>query len=117
MANSLANDKKKYTVLSYANGPSFANTFDDKLHERVDPTDYIKGSMYDKFPGTWPLDYETHGGDDVAVFASGPWSHLFSGVYEQNAIPHIMGYASCLGKGLKMCEDSNEKMASEKVLS
>lgn len=31
------------------------------------------------FPATVPLDYETHGGDDVAVFSIGPWSHLFTG--------------------------------------
>ncbi|GBP04313.1 Alkaline phosphatase, tissue-nonspecific isozyme [Eumeta japonica] len=48
--------------------------------------------------GPVPLESETHGGDDVAVFASGPFAHLFTGVYEQNFIPHAMGYASCLGK-------------------
>lgn len=31
------------------------------------------------YPTTVPLDYETHGGDDVAVFSIGPWSHLFTG--------------------------------------
>lgn len=45
----------------------------------------------------------THGGDDVAVFASGPWAHLFTGNYEQNYIPHAMGYAACIGKGLSAC--------------
>lgn len=106
MADSKANDEKNYSVLSYANGPNFSKSFDSKVHERVDPSTYINGSIYDQFPAAWPFEYETHGGDDVAVFASGPWSHLFSGVYEQNAIPHLMGYASCLGEGLQMCNNS-----------
>lgn len=44
-----------------------------------------------------PKEYETHGGDDVAVFASGPWSHLFSGTYEQNFIPIAEAYAAKIG--------------------
>lgn len=31
-------------------------------------------------------------------------SHLFSGVYEQNTIPHIVGYAACIGDGLTACD-------------
>lgn len=50
---------------------------------------------------------ETHGGDDVGVFARGPWSHLFSGVYEQNTIPHLIGFAACIGEGLTACSESN----------
>ena len=36
---------------------------------------------------------ETHGGEDVALYAIGPWSHLVGGVLEQNAIFHVMTYA------------------------
>uniref|UniRef100_A0A1I8MTL2 Alkaline phosphatase n=1 Tax=Musca domestica TaxID=7370 RepID=A0A1I8MTL2_MUSDO len=96
-------DRKPYMTLSYANGPSYDRFFDVEKSERVDPTTVITGDRYDRFPAAWPLEDETHGGEDVGVYASGPWSHLFTGVYEQNAIPHMMGYASCLGSGLKMC--------------
>lgn len=57
----------------------------------------------------WPshaeiiLDSETHGGDDVAVFATGPYHHMFSGLYEQSQIPHIMAFAACIGPGLTAC--------------
>lgn len=43
-----------------------------------------------------PLDSETHGTEDVAIFAKGPMSHLFHGVQEQNYIAHVIAYASCL---------------------
>lgn len=48
-------------------------------------------------PTTVPLDESTHGGDDVGVYAIGPYSHLFTGVYEQHFIAHAMMYATCLG--------------------
>lgn len=44
-----------------------------------------------------PRDSETHSGDDVGVYASGPWSHLFVGNYEQNIIPVAMAFASKIG--------------------
>lgn len=47
---------------------------------------------------------ETHAGDDVGVFASGPWANLFTGVLEQNVIPHFMAYAACIGNGLTACD-------------
>ncbi|KAJ8867791.1 hypothetical protein PR048_031596 [Dryococelus australis] len=56
-----------------------------------------------RFPATVPLKKETHGGDDVAVFARGPWAHLFAGVYEQNVVAHLMAFASCVGSGFTAC--------------
>ena len=43
-----------------------------------------------------PLDSETHGGEDVAIYARGPMAHLFHGVKEQNYVAHVMAYAACL---------------------
>ncbi|KAM7358933.1 alkaline phosphatase 9 [Cochliomyia hominivorax] len=97
-------DKLPYEPLSYANGPGYNKHFDVKNSKRVNPEQVIRGERDDVFPATVPLDSETHGGEDVAVFASGPWSHLFTGVYEQNAIPHMMAYAACVGDGLKACD-------------
>lgn len=57
------------------------------------------------YPATIPVISETHGGEDVAVFANGPFGHLFTGAYEQNVIPHIMAYAGCLGPGRTACKN------------
>lgn len=54
--------------------------------------------MY-KFPSMVEKLWETHGGDDVGVFALGPWSHLFDGNYEQNYIPYAISYAAQMGDG------------------
>ena len=43
-----------------------------------------------------PLGSETHGIEDVAIYAKGPMSHLFHGVQEQNYIAHVIAYAACL---------------------
>lgn len=50
-----------------------------------------------------PLKAETHGGEDVAVFAKGPLAHLLHGVHEQNYIPHVMAYAACIGQNKNHC--------------
>ena len=39
---------------------------------------------------TVPLGAETHAGEDVAIFASGPKPHLVHGSMEQNWIFHVM---------------------------
>ena len=48
-------------------------------------------------PVNVPLGDESHGGEDVAVYAYGPMSHLFTGVNEQHYLAHAMAYASCVG--------------------
>ncbi|MBP1806864.1 alkaline phosphatase [Rubellimicrobium aerolatum] len=40
-----------------------------------------------------PLESETHSGEDVAVWATGPWAHLLTGTIEQNEIFHVMSHA------------------------
>ncbi|XP_017487432.1 PREDICTED: membrane-bound alkaline phosphatase-like [Rhagoletis zephyria] len=96
-----ADDDKSYLALSYANGPGFEEYYNTKKYKRRNP-EKVRETTY-TFPATVPLESATHGGEDVAVFASGPWSHLFTGVYEQNTVPHSMAYAACLGDGLKAC--------------
>ena len=51
-----------------------------------------------------PLGAETHGGEDVAVFARGPWAHLVHGVQEQSFVAHVMAFAACLEPYTSDCD-------------
>ncbi|KAL7029974.1 hypothetical protein ACKWTF_006456 [Chironomus riparius] len=88
-------DELPYATLSYANGPGFAHTFVDG--KRVDPNTLGMDDPKFQYPATVPREKDTHGGEDVAVYASGPMAHLFSGNYEQNTIPLIMAYIMKIG--------------------
>jgi len=93
-------DGKPYMKLMYANGPGYTNHQSASEKTRIDlSTINTTGNKF-RFPAALQLSSETHAGDDVAVFASGPWSHLFSGVYEQHVLPYLVAYASCVGNGL-----------------
>ena len=43
-----------------------------------------------------PLSSESHGGEDVAVFARGPQAHLVHGVQEETFVAHVMAFAGCV---------------------
>jgi len=53
-----------------------------------------------------PLSWETHGGEDVAIYARGPMSHLIYGVQEQHYVAYVMQYAACLGEYKNDCLDN-----------
>ncbi|XP_044728753.1 membrane-bound alkaline phosphatase-like [Chrysoperla carnea] len=98
----MGQDKLPYSTLSYANGPGYKPASHNGGRHNISE-DNMSAKNYE-FPAIAPLSSETHGGDDVGVFALGPWSHLFTGMYEQNVIPHLMAFASCLGDGLTYCD-------------
>lgn len=99
-----------YTTLAYANGPGYVGESDGQaegpkrfLHEptqsrqpnrgrpdlrEVDTTapDYLQEALL-------PLGSETHGGEDVGVYARGPGAEAVRGVMEQNVIFHLLGLA------------------------
>lgn len=89
-------DGLPFLTLNYANGMGYFDHV-ESTGGRKNPDDMNTRSSDFQFPATVPLDYETHGGDDVGVFATGPWAHLFVGNYEQSYIFHAIMYASCLG--------------------
>ena len=77
-----------YTTLGYANGPGYRGgvaradlTAVDTLHP-----DFLQEA-------TIPLASETHGAEDVAIFANGPKAHLFHGIQEQSYIYQVMATA------------------------
>ncbi len=90
-------DGKPYTVAGYLNGPGSVLTKQAdgsyfgtrpivKQEEAVDP-DYVQQALI-------PRSSDTHSGEDVAVYAKGPWAHLFAGTIEQNVIFHVMLHAA-----------------------
>jgi len=96
-----------FTTLSYANGPGYTGASPEQregpkrfLHQptgyrgirmgrpnlgKVDTTDpsYLQEA-------TIPARNETHGGEDVPIYATGPGSWLFHGVQEQSYVFHAM---------------------------
>ncbi|XP_005917934.1 alkaline phosphatase, tissue-nonspecific isozyme isoform X2 [Haplochromis burtoni] len=92
-------DQKPFTSILYGNGPGYKVI--NGARENVSAVDY-KGNNY-QAQAAVPLNAETHGGEDVAVFAKGPLAHLLHGVHEQNYIPHVMAYAACIGEYREHC--------------
>merc|ERR1719150_2603751 len=99
------NTEDDLSILSYGNGPGFRNLMTDGKGNytqinRSNVTLAVNQSAPLKFrqPSASPLKSETHGGDDVGIWAAGPWSHLIHGVHEQSYIATVMSYAGCLGK-------------------
>ncbi len=102
-----------YTTLSYTSGPGYtgaseqqpegpktfmheANGYQEAKNGRPNLTnvdteapDYMQEAMI-------PLSNETHGGDDVGIWARGPGAEAVRGSLEQNAIFHILLQATPL---------------------
>ncbi|MGH0118323.1 UNVERIFIED_CONTAM: hypothetical protein FKN15_048559 [Acipenser sinensis] len=93
-------DNKPFTSILYGNGPGFKLSNGER--ENISTIDYKQNNYLAQ--SAVPLKMETHGGEDVAVFAKGPLAHLLHGVHEQNYIPHVMAYATCIGQNTEHCK-------------
>ncbi len=97
---SIAADDMPYTTLGYRDGLGFAeDAGGDSRYQmpiaggrhdlrEVDTThpDFHQEALV-------PLESEGHAGEDVAIYARGPWAHLFHSTHEQNYIYHVMRHA------------------------
>ncbi|XP_071944576.1 alkaline phosphatase-like [Antedon mediterranea] len=103
---SVGSDGLPYTTLAYANGPGGEQVLKSfkENGRRPDNTKVDTEDKEYKQDALVPRELETHGGEDVAIYASGPMDHLFHGVHEQNYIMHVMKYASCVGYNKEHCE-------------
>ncbi|XP_017150765.1 membrane-bound alkaline phosphatase [Drosophila miranda] len=93
----------KYATLNYAVG---LEQYLDEYGNRIDLTDKIDQPGF-LAPSYIKSNIGVHAGEDVGIFATGPQSHLFSGVMQQSTIPHLMAYASCIGDGPTLCDNDN----------
>ena len=98
---------KPYTSLGYANGPGYTGASEaqpegpKKFRHIARKVEGIENGRPDlsEVPtndrdylqeATFPLGYETHSGEDVAIYARGPSAWLFNGIVEQNYIFHAI---------------------------
>ncbi|XP_068171727.1 alkaline phosphatase, tissue-nonspecific isozyme isoform X2 [Antennarius striatus] len=94
-------DHKPFTSIAYGNGPGYKLV--NGVRENVSTVDHQ--APHYQAQAAVPLVSETHGGEDVAIFAKGPLAHLLHGVHEQNYIPHVMAYAGCIGHNRDHCSN------------
>lgn len=96
--HALAADKKPYTTLVYANGPGsvFAGELKDGKRPAPRPEEVTDISYRQQ--ALIPSGSETHGGQDVTIYATGPNAYLIGGVVEQNYIFHVIDDALALRK-------------------
>ena len=98
----LAEDGKPYTTLGYQNGPGYffrdTQTLTSKRRLPVSGREQDLSNIDTEDPrfhqqALVPLKSETHGGEDVVIYAHGPGADLVHGVMEQNMIFQIMRQA------------------------
>ncbi|KAA0199801.1 hypothetical protein HAZT_HAZT002585 [Hyalella azteca] len=103
---SMGDDLLPYTTLMYTNGPGFNFSVVNNTAARFDVSkDDVSSFNYTQLSSVL-MKSETHGGEDVAVYAIGPMSHLFEGVHEQNYIAHAVAYAACVGANKAHCQSA-----------
>ncbi|MGD2132627.1 MAG: alkaline phosphatase [Maricaulaceae bacterium] len=86
-------DDLPYTTLGYSNGPGAL-----EAHPRPDLSDVDVEALDFRQQSTVPLGSETHGGEDVAIYAWGPGAEAVRGTLEQNVIFHILARAAGLAE-------------------
>jgi alkaline phosphatase len=98
-----------YTTLSYANGPGWTGGMQRKEYNpategtvaatytgstlRPDLSNVDTTAANYMQEATVPMGSETHAGEDVGIWSTGPRSQLFRGTHEQNYIYHVMANA------------------------
>jgi alkaline phosphatase len=76
-----------YTTLTYANGPGYRGG------SRPDLTNVNTLDVNFLQEATVPMSAETHAGEDVALYATGPGAHLVHGGQEQTISFYVMAHA------------------------
>ena len=88
---------RHYPSLMYSTGPGKRLSFYDiSADPRLPEADFV-------YPATVFRESAAHGGEDVALYAIGPFSDMFHGLMDQHQIPHILSYAGNFGPGIKCC--------------
>lgn len=76
-----------FPVLMYGNGPGHNSS---RIQDHSNPRAV--------FPSAVQLNPDAnHGGEDVGLYATGPFAHLFKGLKDQTFIAHAISFAACMG--------------------
>ncbi|XP_045593013.2 alkaline phosphatase [Procambarus clarkii] len=90
-------DGLNFTTLMFTTGPGFNYTTDGNNVTRHDPNTHDTRDLDYQSLAAVPKKWETHGGEDVAVWAAGPMAHLLHRTHEQNYLAHVMAHAAGIG--------------------
>ena len=74
-------------VFCYANGPGSVTPRPDLSDVDTEAVDYLQEALV-------PMGAETHGGDDVGVWARGPGANAVRGSVEENVLFHFLVQAT-----------------------
>jgi alkaline phosphatase len=104
------NENATYETLTYANGPGYTyhrlySSDSQKIWRNLKNSSSERNAPFYQHFSPIYLSSETHSGEDVPVYAHGPSSNLFSGVYDHNYIAHAISYAACIGPHATICND------------
>ena len=96
----LAKDQRPYTTVGYINGrPAAGHNRDGHSPGSRFLTEGLDTAAADfRAEVLVPLGAETHSGEDVAIYAGGPWAHLIRRTHEQHFIYHVMRHAAGLNE-------------------
>ncbi|XP_002730835.1 alkaline phosphatase-like [Saccoglossus kowalevskii] len=102
-------DGLPYTTLMYVDGPGGTEVQTSFMENGTRPniTNVDTESSSYVQQAVIPLKDESHGGEDIPIYADGPMAHLFHGTHEQHYIAHVIKYAACLGNSTEHCDDRN----------
>lgn len=111
----LGDDGLPYTTVSYGNGPGAMFEIRDVKDEndpnkvtqvagRMDLTEVDTTDKDFIQQATVPRSSETHGGEDVAIYARGPMAHLMRGTVEQSYIFHVLADSAGLLERLNQAQ-------------
>lgn len=93
-------DGKTYTTIGFANGPGGYDKPRERpmlTSEQTTRPEFVQHSLVH-------LKSETHGGEDLGIYAIGPWAHLFQGTVEENYTFHVMNHAAKISDRLRAKE-------------
>ncbi|XP_018019831.1 membrane-bound alkaline phosphatase isoform X2 [Hyalella azteca] len=92
-------DGMPHMTLMFTTGPGFNFSYDGTKVARVNVSGVDANASSYMFPAAVPtkVGWSMHSGEDVAVHAVGPWSHLFHRTHEQTYVAHVIAYAAQVG--------------------